>query len=343
MAHVVGVPGHLFAAGEQGIAQRTIAPTVADVPLSAGDDLERTVAFFVELHRMRDRTRLRLQVAGRPQHLDDGGLRLLRGLAGERGVVRPGGFVDDGDRRFPDDATVSADDRPRRQVELAPPHHVGQVAERADHRDAGALVGLGERVRVHADFDVEQRRPHGLAEERRVPGIVWMRDETDAGRNQLGSRGLDDDVTAGVVSARRPVKRHRVVRARAFAILEFGLRHGGAEVDVPERRSFLRVRLAAREVVEKCALRRATRVLGDRGVQERPVDRQAESTEEVFEHLLVLCGEFVAELDEVRTRHGNCLVVFRRVAAERRGEARDVRQRRVAGDAEIVLHAPLGG
>ena len=30
--------------------------------------------------------------------------------------------------------------------ELAPPRDVGGVAERADHRDAGALLGIGELV-----------------------------------------------------------------------------------------------------------------------------------------------------------------------------------------------------
>ena len=62
MSHVVGMPRHLFAACEQCITKFLVASTVADVPLAAGDDLERTVAFFVELHRVRDCSWFGLQV-----------------------------------------------------------------------------------------------------------------------------------------------------------------------------------------------------------------------------------------------------------------------------------------
>ena len=60
--------------------------------------------------------------------------------------------------RVGDDPAVATDDRARGQVELAPPDHVGDVAERADHGDAGALVGLRQLVGDDRDLDAVQRR-----------------------------------------------------------------------------------------------------------------------------------------------------------------------------------------
>src|SRR5207302_4227975 len=42
-----------------------------DEPLAARDDLERAIALLVELHRVRDRTRIALQHAARAQLIDD--------------------------------------------------------------------------------------------------------------------------------------------------------------------------------------------------------------------------------------------------------------------------------
>ena len=192
-----------------------------------------------------------------------------------------------------DDSPVSPDNRARRQGKLAPPDHVGQVAERADHRDAGAFVGLGERMRVDSDLDIEQRRADGLAEERCVTSIVRVGDKPDARRNQLGSRRLDDDVAV------RTVERHRVVRTWSLAVFKFSLCDCSAEVDVPQGRCFLRVSLAPCEVVKERTLRCATSVLRNRRVEQRPIDGQTEAAEEIFEDLLVLSGQFVTQLDEV--------------------------------------------
>ena len=52
---------------------------------------------------------------------------------------------------------VAADHGADRQVQLAPPGDVGEVAEGAAHRDAGALVHLGQRVGEHRDLDAEDR------------------------------------------------------------------------------------------------------------------------------------------------------------------------------------------
>ena len=64
VAHVVGEPVELLAAGEEGLAAVLVAPAVADVPLAAGDDLQRPAAALVELHRVGDRAGLAVQVAG---------------------------------------------------------------------------------------------------------------------------------------------------------------------------------------------------------------------------------------------------------------------------------------
>src|SRR3546814_6138710 len=65
------------------------------------------------------------------------------------------------------------------EIELAPPDDVGDVAEGADHGDAGALVGLGERVREHRDFDIEQGSAHRRAEQCLIALVVRVGDECD--------------------------------------------------------------------------------------------------------------------------------------------------------------------
>ncbi len=69
-------------------------------------------------------------------------------------------------------------------------------------------------------------------------------------------------------------------------------------------------------------------------------------TPQRLELALVVDGQALAQLDEVaaRDRHlvGRLDVLAVR-AVVRRDEARFVRQGRVAADAEVVLHAALGG
>ena len=131
------------------ISPRTVgvAAAVADVPLAGRDDLERLVALLVEVRHPLGGSRLAVEVAGLAQLRDDR-------LAGGEGrlalevLVRRGGLL----AREPlggvaGHPAVAADHRADRQLELAPPGDVGEVAERAAHGDAGALVHLGERVR----------------------------------------------------------------------------------------------------------------------------------------------------------------------------------------------------
>jgi hypothetical protein len=337
VAHVVGEPGELLAAGEEGLAAVEVTPAVADVPLAAGDDLQRPAAPLVELDRVGDRADLAVEVARLAEQVDHRRLRLADGQPGQRGVGDPGRVTRQpvGDRRR--EPSVATDHAARRQVEFPPPRHVGRVTERADHRDARPLVGLGQRVGHHRNFDAEHRRPDRGAEQTLVPLVVGVGDEGDA---------ADDELRAGRVDQHRPVggvEPEQVVGALALAVLDLRLGDGGAVVDVPERRRLSAVRLVASEVVQERPLARAPADVVDRRVQERPVVGEAEAAEGLFEHGLVDGRQALAQLDEVRARHRNRLVVPGHVTLERRLEVTVVRLRRVAPDAVEVLHPSLGG
>ena len=335
------MPRHLAAERDELVAQGLVAGAVADVPLARRDDLERAVALLVELHDVREGLRVAVQLAGLLQQLDDALLGAEHRLAGELRIRRLRGIRHDHVGRVGDHAAVLAEDRAVRQVELAPPDDVGDIAERADHRDARALVLLRERVGEHRNLDVEERRAHGRAEQRLVALVVGVGDERDARREQLGPGGLDVDV-AGAVGL---VERDAVVGGRLVAVLELGLRDGGAEVDVPERRRHRLIGLAALEVAQEGELAGAHRLVRDRAVGLGPVDAQAELAQQRLEVLLVLDGERLAQLDEVAAAHRDlvgraaALVV---AALVRGSEAGVVRQRRVAAHAVVVLHAALG-
>ncbi len=158
--HVGRVPGELVAAPHQLVAQRLVAATVADVPLAGGHDLQRAGAALVELHRVGDRARLAEHLAAGGQQLHDLLLRLLRVQAGDL-LIRVA-TVGGGDpvRRVERETAVEADEGPARQVQFAPPGDVGDVAEGADHGDAGALLGIGQVVGHHGH---SPRRTAGCA------------------------------------------------------------------------------------------------------------------------------------------------------------------------------------
>src|SRR5207244_3649921 len=71
--HVRRVPRQLASAGEEPLA----VGHRADVPLAAGDDLERAIAPLIELHGVGDRPRLPDQVPALGEKLDDALLGLL--------------------------------------------------------------------------------------------------------------------------------------------------------------------------------------------------------------------------------------------------------------------------
>ncbi len=306
--HEVGVPVELATAGQQLVGRR-----VLDEPLPARDDLERSVAVLPELHRMGDRLRLADHVAGLGEQLDHAGLRLRDRAAGDLGPRAVGG---DALRRVLDDAAVTADDRAHRQPELAPPDDVGGVTERADHRDARPLLGIGELVCDDRDLDVEERRANVRAEEGLVARVVRMGDEGDARGDQLGSRRLDVDRFAVVGAAEADA----VVRTRPLAILELGLRDRRLEVDVPQRGRLGKVGVTVAQQPEERSLRRAARLRSDRRVRLAPIDREADAGPELEVRLLELLGELAAQRDEVGPRDRDRLL--RRPRQERRTPGR---------------------
>jgi hypothetical protein len=313
-----------------------VAAAIGDVPLAGGDDLERLVAALVELHRVRDLLRLADEVATRGEDLCHALLGGMTRGAGDRGVTLACCVRDDpfGDLR--DDPPVPADDRARGQLQFTPPRHVVQIAEGADHRDARALVGIGKGVREDGHLDVEDRRADRRAEQRLVALVIRMRDERDACGQQFGPGRLDEHLRRRVG---RRGEADAVVRAGALAVLELGLRDGGAIRDVPQRRGLRLVRLAAGKVAQEPELADALGVGVDRLVRLRPVDREADASPHRLEDRLVLDGQLQAQLDEVPARDRDLAL---RVRLGRGSEVSFVRQARVAADAVVVLHTALG-
>ena len=180
--HEPGVPAQLLAATEQRLAQVGVTPAVAQVPLAAGDHLQRPVALLEELDGVGDGPGLAHQLAGIVQTARRcetwACLVVLPGQLGVGGPSRLGGHRF---RWFAAQAPVALQDVADRQVELAPPDHVGEVAEGADHGHARALVGLGQAVGVDGDHDAEQRGGDRGPDEVGVALVVGVADEGHAG------------------------------------------------------------------------------------------------------------------------------------------------------------------
>ena len=248
--HVGGVPLHLVAPGHELGPQVGVAATVADVPLAAGNDLERLVALLEELDWVGDGFGLADQRAGLTEEFDHLGLSGEHGLAGQAGVGGQPGVGLDARRRFGVHPAGTVDDGPDIQVQFAPPDDVGGVAERADHGDAGALVGVGQFVGHDRHLNAEHRRGGCGVEQRLVALVVGVGHEGHAGGQQLGAGGGDVQVPTAVVvgGAGRQVEGEPVVGAGTFTVLKFGLGDRGAVGDVPQRRCFDLVCLAAGQV-----------------------------------------------------------------------------------------------
>ena len=164
--------------------------------------------------------------------------------------------------------------------------------------------------------------------------VVGMGDQCDARRQQLGSGRLDLDRPAPV----GPGEADPVVGTGRGPLLELGLGDGGLEVDVPHGGRVGGVGLAPGQVAQEGALGHPPRPVVDGGVVERPVDREAHAAEHRFERALVLGRLALAQLEEVAP--GDEALTLR-VLGEL--EVGVVGERRVAADAEVVLHPALGG
>jgi hypothetical protein len=346
--HVGGMPGQLRAAGDELVAQPAlggVAAAVGEVPLAGGDELERLVAVLVELHRVGDLLRLADEVAGLGDHLDHA---LLRAEHGQSRELRVGGLaLGGGDpRRLGQEAAVAADDGAGGQLELAPPDDVVGVAEGADHRDACALVGLGEPVGEHRHLDPEQGRGDGGAEQALVALVLGVGDQRHAGREQLGTGGLDIDGGLCVLGRIRAGEADAVVGALAVPVLLLGLRDRGAVGDVPHGGGLGLVGLPRLEVLEEGPLRGRAGVGVDGLVAVVPVHGETQGAEDLLEGLLVQGGQLLAQLDEVAARDRDLVRGLRglvRAALLRGREVRVVGQRGIAAHAVVVLGAALGG
>ena len=190
-------------------------------------------------------------------------------------------------------------------------------------------------MREDWNLNAEHRRRHRLPEEILVALVVGVRDEGAHTHQQLGAGGFDED--GGAVGLREG---DAVVGARVVAGFEFGLRDGGLKRHVPQRRRVVHVRLAAGEIAQEGFLGDGLGVAPDRRVEQIPVHRQSEPAPQRLEHLLVDGRQFLAQLDEVATRHRHLAL---RVRLGRRLEIGVVGQRRVTAHAVVVLHAALGG
>src|SRR5665647_2905076 len=91
------------------------------------------------------------------------------------------------------ESAVPPDDGAGGKVQLAPPHHVGEVAKGADHGDSRPLFRVGQFVGQHRHLHPEQRRHHRGAKEWPIPLVGGVGHQGYTGRQQLGSGGLDLD------------------------------------------------------------------------------------------------------------------------------------------------------
>ena len=339
-SHEGGVEVDLAAAGDEGGIEVGVAAAVADVPLPRGDDLEWLLTALVEVGLALGRGGLAVEVAGLPQGGDDGLTGTEGGLPGQPTGIQVGtGGVGQPRGQLPLEATRTGHDRAGGQAQLAPPDHVGEVAEGAAHRDAGTLVHLGAAVGQHRHLDVEERGAHGGAEERLVALVVGVGDERDTARDELGSGRLDVHRAVGAVEG------DPVVVPGVVPRLQLGLCHGGLERDVPQPGGLGLVGLAAREVAQEGLLGGGAGVVIDGAVGDRPVVAVPDPAEEGLEGLLVLDGQLIAQLDEVlpADRHLVGRLGALGITTKRRLEVGVVVEGRVAAHAVVVLDPLLGG
>ena len=169
-----------------------------------------------------------------------------------------------------------------------------------------------------------------------------MRDESDTRGKKLRASRLDEHLLA-VIGAREA---QAVVRALAVVVLLLGLRNRGTERDVPRSRGLGLIGLAVLQMREECLLTHGTRVVVDGLVAQVPIHRKAEGAEGVLEGLLIFRCELEAQLDEVLAADRHLVLRLRglRVAAAVGWfEVLHVGEGRIAANAEVVLHAALGG
>ena len=190
---------------------------------------------------------------------------------------------------------VRLNDSPDRQPEPAPPGDVRDVAERGDHRDAGALFSIGEAARGAAR---ERRRAASRPLSRRAPDIAdrGMGDERDARRKARVCRidlNLDPVKPAPSLSRR---DRNPMVGAWLFPISSSAC--ATAVRKSTSRRVGASAGSQAHDRPAERQLGKPLRPPADYRVGHRPVNRQAQMTPEPLERFLFLGRHPRTELDE---------------------------------------------
>ena len=183
-----------------------------------------------------------------------------------------------------------------------------------------------------------------------------MSDQGHARGKKLGTSRLNADINAilnrrtgcsGLGSARGvgDVEGEAVVEARVFAALKLSLGNRGLESHVPQARSLSLIGLAALEIAQERSLGNLAGASTDGLVVLSPVNRQAQVAPQIFEVLLVLDGQALAQLHEITTRDRHLIASLDGLAfaANMRGlEVRIIGEGRIDANPEVVLNAALG-
>ena len=191
MLHEFWMPGQLITASQQCCSQICISTTVADVPLATRHDLERTVSLFIKLDRVTNRFWLATQVAARSQHLDNGSLCLLHGLACKCRVVLETNSTYQAVWRLRQDATIATNYWSSWQIEFTPPHDVGEITERTDHCYARTFVDLCKFVCEYRYCNIKQWCAHHGAKKWFVAVVIRVSNERNASRNEFWPSSCD--------------------------------------------------------------------------------------------------------------------------------------------------------
>ena len=277
-AHEVGVPGDPLPR----LDERLLVLEDPHEPLARGDELERAVALLEELHRVLERLRLgdERRLRRRPSGTSRRGRAAARRCAfcasltvlpasSRVGLVRRARRRGSGSASLPNSTGARRPSRPdhlaQREALLAPPLHVGRVAERADHQDAGALLAVHELAREDRHRHAEERASPPAC--RRAAGSARRRGARRRPRTPAAARGASWRSTK--LAAALDPEAHVVEGALLRPVLDLGLRHRGLEVHVPQRRRLDLVHLALAVQVEEARLRDAPAALVDRRVLER--------------------------------------------------------------------------
>jgi hypothetical protein len=79
------------------------------------------------------------------------------------------------------ESTIFPDNLPQRQIELAPPLHIGSIAKGADHENASAFFDARAPIRKDRHRHPKERRNGAFTKEWLISGIFRMGNNSDTG------------------------------------------------------------------------------------------------------------------------------------------------------------------